>query len=69
MTEIRYLTNPHHAFQLVLQVKSMTFGGLSGKFQAEIKKPGTVVAQWLWCCATNRKVAGSIPAGVIGIFH
>jgi len=22
-----------------------------------------------WCCATNRKVAGSIPAGVIGIFH
>ena len=26
-------------------------------------------AQWLRCCATNRKVAGSIPAGVIGIFH
>jgi len=26
----------------------------------------TGVAQWLWCCATNRKVAGSIPAGVIG---
>jgi len=21
------------------------------------------------CCATNRKVAGSIPDGVIGIFH
>ena len=32
-------------------------------------KLGTVVAQWLRCCATNRKVAGSIPAGVIGIFH
>jgi len=30
---------------------------------------GTVVAQWLRCCVTNRKVAGSIPAGVIGIFH
>ena len=30
---------------------------------------GTAVAQWLSCCATNRKVAGSIPAGVIGIFH
>jgi len=29
----------------------------------------TAVAQWLRCCATNRKVAGSIPAGVIGIFH
>ena len=30
---------------------------------------GTAVAQSLRCCATNRKVAGSIPAGVIGIFH
>ena len=29
----------------------------------------TAVAQWLRCCATNRKVAGSIPAGAIGIFH
>jgi hypothetical protein len=27
---------------------------------------GTAVAQWLRCCATNRKVAGSIQAGVIG---
>jgi 2-keto-3-deoxy-L-rhamnonate aldolase RhmA len=27
------------------------------------------VAQWLRCCATNRKVAGSIPDGVIGIFQ
>ena len=26
------------------------------------------VAQWIRCCATNRKVAGSIPAGVIGFF-
>ena len=30
---------------------------------------GNAVAQWLRCCAANRKVAGSIPAGVIGIFH
>jgi len=28
---------------------------------------GTVVAQWLRCCATNRKVASSIPAGVVDI--
>ena len=28
----------------------------------------TAVAQWLRCCATNRKVAGSIPAGVSGVF-
>ena len=25
-------------------------------------KGSTAVAQWLRCCATNRKVAGSIPA-------
>ena len=30
---------------------------------------GAAVAQWLRCCVTNPKVAGSIPAGVIGIFH
>jgi hypothetical protein len=29
---------------------------------------GTAVAQWLRYCATNRKVAGSIPAGVSGFF-
>jgi hypothetical protein len=30
---------------------------------------GHAVAQWLRHCATNRKVAGSVPDGVIGIFH
>ena len=30
---------------------------------------GTAVAQWSRRCATNRKVTGSIPAGVIGMFH
>jgi len=29
---------------------------------------GTAVAQWLRCCATSRKVAGSIPDDVIGFF-
>ena len=29
---------------------------------------GTAVAQWLRCCATSRKVASSIPAGVSGFF-
>jgi len=29
---------------------------------------GTAVAQWLRCCATNRKVTGSIPASVSGFF-
>jgi hypothetical protein len=34
-----------------------------------LKLTGTAVAQWLRHCATNRKVFGSIPDGVIGIFH
>ena len=38
-------------------------------FSNTCKVRGTAVAQWLRCCATNRKVAGSIPDGVIGIFH
>jgi len=29
---------------------------------------GIAVAQWLRCCATNRNVPGSIPAGVNGFF-
>ena len=33
-----------------------------------ILKGGQAVAQWLRCCATNRKVAGSIPASVRGFF-
>ena len=32
-------------------------------------KPATRIPQWLRCCDTNRKVAGSIPAGVIVNFH
>jgi len=30
---------------------------------------GDCGAQWLRSCITNQKVAGSIPDGVIGIFH
>jgi hypothetical protein len=30
---------------------------------------GHAVTQWLRHCATNRKVAESIPDGAIGIFH
>ena len=29
----------------------------------------SATAQLLRCCATNRKVCGSIPDGVTGIFH
>jgi len=34
----------------------------------DLQISGTAVAQWLRCCATNRKVVGSIPAGVRGFF-
>ena len=37
-------------------------------FSALPHKRGTAVAQWLRCCATNRKVAGSTPSGVSGFF-
>ena len=30
---------------------------------------GTAVAQWLRCCATNRKVSSSIPDAVIRILR
>ena len=30
--------------------------------------PATAVAQWLRCCATNRKVAGSMPGCISGFF-
>jgi hypothetical protein len=34
-----------------------------------VKERETAVAQWLRYCATSQKVAGSIPDGVIEIFH
>ena len=37
-------------------------------FKFSLMYVGTAVAQWLRCCATNRKVAGSIPACVSGFF-
>jgi len=38
------------------------------KFHRILTSKGTAVAQWLRFCATNRKDAGSIPAGVSGFF-
>ena len=35
---------------------------------SSVTQHSNAVAQWLRCCATNPKVAGSIPDGVIGIF-
>jgi hypothetical protein len=38
-------------------------------FKGYFMTRGTAVAQWLRSCATNRKVAGSNPAGVTVNFH
>ena len=56
---------------LFLQDHSTCFGRKrpsSGVFKTSTAATGTAVAQWLRCCATNRQVAGSIPAGVSGFF-
>jgi len=38
------------------------------KYYEIVTTMGAAVAQWLRCCATNRKVAGSIPDCVNGFF-
>ena len=41
---------------------------MKGEIPEVLREEGTTVARWLRCCATNRKVAGSIPIGVSGFF-
>jgi hypothetical protein len=55
----------HH--QEVLTVRVCTAIGTYYTFMSIVR--GHAVAQWLRHCVTNREVAGSIPDGVIGIFH
>jgi hypothetical protein len=52
---VRPLNDAHSLYDKLGRVQSVSRGPL-------------MVAQWLRYCATNRKVAGSIPNGVIGIF-
>ena len=56
---------------VVMKSGNLNFLEPSGPLQAcnGTALPFIAMAQWLRCCATNRKVAGSIPTGVIGIFH
>ena len=54
----------HNLFSLITQF--LTFQVILTEVHS---LEATAVAQWLRCCATNRKVAGSIPDGVTGIFH
>ena len=46
----------------------ISFSQFAPIFSYVLSGQETAVAQWLRCCATNRKVAGSIPAGVNGFF-
>ena len=47
------------------------FGNMVSRrvFEPSMEEVGSAVAQWLRHCATNRRVVGSIPDGVIRIFH
>ena len=56
-------------YWLQVSVIRPSSGHLYLKFKTSYMSPlGTAVAQWLRCCATNRKVALLIPAGVSGFF-
>ena len=56
-------------FPLIILINRNKFQSIKQIVSCVIKILGTAVAQWLRCCATNRKVAGSIPAGVNGFFN
>jgi len=61
-----FLTAIYHIWKSsLLWTSSIVYGKESVVFC----RRGTAVAQWLRRCATNRKVVGSIPVGVTGIFH
>ena len=59
----------HHHWRASAMHHSWECRLLSPHFLSLNDEGGTAVAQWLRCCATNRKVTGSIPDGVNGIFH
>ena len=57
-------------FKIHLNLTRITdsFHGNLCKFEIiHLSSRGVAVAEWLRCCATNRKVAGSIPTGVARI--
>ena len=65
LIEIIFLTNNSHLSDHVIS----SFLRRSNFHYSLLLYVRTAVAQWLRCCTTNRNVAGSIPDGVIGIFH
>jgi len=71
----KYLKTQYGPTRVPFNVNVMGCFKLKFKLQVKYKNNellfcmGTAVAEWLSCCVTSRKVAGSIPDGVIGIFH
>jgi len=55
-------------FRMTFYMFRTVFPSITRGSRLYIREPGYAVARWLRCCATNRKVAGSIPAGVSGFF-
>jgi len=53
---------------MVLRAPALAWPVIPSLFLTLLHGQGTAVAQWLRCCATNRTVSGSIPAGVSGFF-
>ena len=68
-------TNEKHDYTLLLKcmsgyrVDSHCFIPSRSTFSYYHYIRGTQQCSWLMHCATRRKVAGSIPGGVLGIFH
>jgi len=64
------LRNFSHTVRFVIQNKIMIvfLNENRGFYERYHHTRGTAVSQWLRCCATNPKVAGSIPASVSGFF-
>jgi len=56
-----------HIFHYTYKVKKHYFSVKFSVVHSDLW--GTAVVHWLRYCATNQKVAGSIPDGVPGIFH
>jgi len=64
------LPMPHFCrnfFHVIFSVKYVWYT-YNACFDFSLKPSSEAVAQWLRCCATNRTVAGSIPARVSGFF-
>ena len=70
VTSVFFWSQFIHVFLMALNIISCNFPTQHPHIVlCNISIQGTTAAQRLRCCATNQKVVGSIPAGVIGIFH